>query len=167
MRIKNVFGIFLMSIFVLGTISFCYADSGPNIGINQAKSIANSYLQSHNLPYKVTTATWMIYIKNKQTGKIKLVSVEKWDAMTGGNKERSADPNFLWTYADTTLSWWKVAIADPQGQRVGTIWINAETGKILKYTKITTGMQETGTPLTGLALAILMVLGGFLNTRKK
>lgn len=31
----------------------------------------------------------------------------------------------------------------------------------------TIGMQETGTPLAGIALAILMVLGGFLSTRKK
>ena len=31
----------------------------------------------------------------------------------------------------------------------------------------TIGMLETGTPLAGIALAILMVLGGFLGTRKK
>ena len=166
MRIKNVSRIFLMSILVMGTISLCYADSGPTIGINQAKSIANNYIQSHNLPYKVTTATWMIYIKNKETGKVKLVSTTEWDRMTGGNKFID-DPNFPWTYAGYKYSWWKVAIADPQGNRVGTLWINAETGKILKYTKTTIGMQKTGTPLTGLTLAILMVLGGLLSARKK
>lgn len=31
----------------------------------------------------------------------------------------------------------------------------------------TVGMQETGTPMVGMVLAILMVLGGFISTRKK
>jgi len=31
----------------------------------------------------------------------------------------------------------------------------------------TVGMQETGTPMAGIVLAILMVLGGFISTRKK
>jgi len=31
----------------------------------------------------------------------------------------------------------------------------------------TVGMQETGTPMAGIVLAVLMVIGGFISTRKK
>ena len=49
---------------------------------------------------------------------------------------------------------------------VRSLTINAQP-QVNAATTNTIGMQKTGTPLAGIALAILMVLGGFIGTRKK
>ncbi|MDD3984372.1 MAG: hypothetical protein PHY59_00410 [Methanobacterium sp.] len=36
-------------------MNFAYADTGPNIGPNQAQKIAQNYLNTHNFPYKANT----------------------------------------------------------------------------------------------------------------
>lgn len=133
MTFKNIFKLFLIAIFVIGIVNFAYADSGPTIGESQAKSIAQNYLSSHNLPYKVTTATELIQIKNRQTGSTKWVTPSQWDSMTGNNKFKpEEDPNFEWEYAANYNTAWKVATVDSQGKGTGSIWVNAETGKITK-----------------------------------
>lgn len=39
----------------MGIMNFAYADTGPNIGPNQAQKIAQNYLNTHNFPYKANT----------------------------------------------------------------------------------------------------------------
>ncbi len=49
---------------------------------------------------------------------------------------------------------------------VNSLSINAEP-QVNAASTNTIGMQQTGAPITGIVLAILMVLGGFVGTRKK
>ena len=48
-----------------------------------------------------------------------------------------------------------------------TLNVQAAGGSTETVHAQTVGMQETGTPMAGIVLAILMVLGGFISTRKK
>jgi uncharacterized repeat protein (TIGR01451 family) len=50
---------------------------------------------------------------------------------------------------------------------INSITINAKPQVNAATTTSTVGMQKTGMPLAGIVLAILMVLGGFVGTRKK
>lgn len=146
MAYKGILKIFLITIFLIGTISFAYADSGPTIGENQVKTIAKEYLNSHNLPYKVTTATWMVKIINRKTGNTKWVSWDQWGVMTGDNKFKPDDPTFEWDYVQTgSNTAWKVNAVNSQGDGVGNIWINDETGKVFKTDLKPVNTQNTTT----------------------
>ncbi len=48
-----------------------------------------------------------------------------------------------------------------------TVTIKARTVEAATTQSTTIGMQKTGAPLAGIVLALLMVLGGFISTRKK
>lgn len=142
MKIKGIL-IFLITIFLIGTISFVYADSSPEVGENQAKKIAQDYLDSHNLPYKVSTGTIVVDIKNKKTGAIKWVSPDKAANMTGFYEKEGPLPsnlasNFQWDYNPSppedhrSGEVWKVAVINSQGSNVGAIYIDSNSGEIFK-----------------------------------
>ena len=64
------------------------------------------------------------------------------------------------------------AANDPNTANIEPVTINAVQAATVKIistvnAKGTIGMQETGAPFAAMALAILMVLGGFISTRKK
>ncbi|WP_424354680.1 hypothetical protein [Methanobacterium sp. MBAC-LM] len=76
MALKNIFKIFLITIFVMGILNLAYADSGPTIGANQAKTIAQNYLNAHNLPYTAVTPgwdDWKTKVKDTKTGEVKWI----------------------------------------------------------------------------------------------
>ena len=83
MALKSIFGLFLMIIFVIGTLNFAYANGGPIVGENQAKQSAQNYLNTNNLPYTAVTPNWddlQVKIKDTKTGEIKWIPMSKYDS---------------------------------------------------------------------------------------
>lgn len=60
-----------------------------------------------------------------------------------------------------------VTANDHQGVQTLVTILGASETSTSKVNSQTIGMQNTGIPIAGIVLAILMVLGGFINTRKK
>lgn len=130
MELKKGFQIFLVLIIVFGLFNFAYADSGPTIGANQAKNIAQNYLNSHNLPYTAVTPgwdDWKAKVKDTKTG------AEKWIPVSeakGDSPDFGGPGRYQWVegYNDA----WVVQVNNQNGKNVGRIYVDAETGKVLK-----------------------------------
>ena len=114
----------------MGILNSSYADSGPTIGPNQAKKIAQDYLNSHDLPYKAITPGWDAWktkVRDIKTGAEKWISVD--DA-------REDDPDFggpgkyEWVSGYNTA--WVVQVNDKNRKNVGRIYVDTENGKVLK-----------------------------------
>jgi len=124
----------------LGTVS---ADSGPIIERAQATALAQDYLDSKGLPYTAMTpaySDWKAKVRVNKTGEVKWIPFGEYkeDAFEGtGKYEYIADA-------------WVVRVRDSSGNIVGTIYVDAESGKIISA-KID-GKTETGSsggkPLT-------------------
>ncbi len=130
MALKNIFKIFLITIFVIGILNFAYADSGPTIGANQAKTIAQNYLNAHNLPYTAVTPgwdDWKTKVKDTKTGEVKWIpeSVAKGDSPDFGGPGK-------YEWVSGYNSSWVVQVNDKNGKNVGRIYIDSENGKVLK-----------------------------------
>lgn len=128
MLAKNIFSIFLISIFVFGTLNSAYADSGPNIGANQARLTAQNYLNSHKLPYKAVTPgldNWQVKVKDTKTGETKWIpfNVAKEDSPDFGGPGR-------YDWIEGINSTWIVHVNDNSGKSVGKIYVDSETGKV-------------------------------------
>ncbi|NYB53044.1 MAG: hypothetical protein HVN35_10880 [Methanobacteriaceae archaeon] len=122
MKLKISLIILLLVLLLSG---FSYADSGPNIEASQAKAIAQDYLNSHNLPYTALTpdiqTDWKAKVKVIETGEVKWVvfGEAKQDAMDGTGKY------------EVIMDAWFVEVQDKNGNSMGTICVNPETGKII------------------------------------
>ncbi|BDZ68002.1 hypothetical protein [Methanobacterium ferruginis] len=121
--------------------SVVYADSGPNIEANQAKAIAQDYLNSHDLSYTALTPNietdWKAKVKVIATGEVKWIPYgnAKQDAMEEtGKYEMITDA-------------WIVQVQDKNGNSMGTIYINPDSGKIISVNL--KGTQDTGTGTGG------------------
>jgi len=130
MTLKNIFKILLLALFVIGTLNFAYADSGPTLGANQAKKIAQDYLNSHNLPYTAVTPgwdDWKTKVKDTKTGEVKWIpeSVAKGDSPDFGGPGR-------YEWIEGYNSSWVVQVNNKNGKNVGRIYIDSENGKVLK-----------------------------------
>lgn len=130
MGLKKWIQIFLVLIIAFGLFNCAYADSGPTIGANQAKTMAQNYLNSHNLPYKAITPGWDAWkskVTDTKTGGQKWipVSIAKGDSPDFGGPGR-----YQWVEGYNTA--WVVQVNNQNGKNVGRIYIDAETGKVLK-----------------------------------
>ena len=56
---------------------------------------------------------------------------------------------------------------NPDHNSSSSVSSGSGTGLEAQAARNTVVMQNTGTPIAGILLAILMVLGGFISTRKK
>lgn len=130
MRSKSIFKFFLLAIFVMGILNYSYADSGPTIGANQAKKIAQDYLNSHNLPYRALTPggdAWKAKVKDTKTG------AEKWIPVSDAIEDSpdfGGPGKYEWVSGYNTA--WVVQINDKNRKNVGRIYVDAENGKVLK-----------------------------------
>jgi hypothetical protein len=130
MLTKNIFKLFLIAIFVMGILNSTYADSGPTLGPNQAKTIAQNYLNSHNLPYTAVTPgddAWKAKVKDKKTG------AEKWIPVSeakGDSPDFGGPGKYEWVSGYNTA--WVVQVNDKSGKNVGRIYIDSEKGNVLK-----------------------------------
>ncbi len=71
MAIKNIFKLLVIFILIITILNCSYANAGPEIGPNQAKIIAQDYLNSHNLHYIAVTPdwdAWQFYVKDTRAG---------------------------------------------------------------------------------------------------
>ena len=130
MLAKHIFKLSLIAIFIIGTLSFTYADSGPTLGANQAQKIAQDYLNSHNLPYTAVTPgwdDWKVKVKVKKTGEVKWIPVS--DAK-GDSPDFGGPGKYEWVSGYNTA--WVVQANDKNGKNVGRIYIDSENGKVLK-----------------------------------
>lgn len=122
-------------------LSAVYADSGPNIEANQAKAIAQDYLNSHNLPYQAVTPNiqtdWKAQVKVKATGEIIWIPFGQYksDAMDGAGK-----------YTLITDAW-IVQVQDKNGNNKGNIYISGKDGSIISVN--VEGTDNTGTTNNG------------------
>jgi len=130
MKLKKGLQIFFVLIIAFGLFNCVYADSGPTIGANQAKNIAQNYLNSHNLPYTALTPgwdDWKVKVTDTKTGGQKWIpqSVAKADSPDFGGPGR-----YQWVqgYNDA----WVVQVENQNGKNVGRIYVDAENGSILK-----------------------------------
>ncbi len=133
MAFKSIFNFLVISILIITILNCTYADTGPYVGENQAKHVVQNYLNSHGLPYKVTTATYMIELHDYwKTNHTKWVSSSQFDTMRNNNETFEGEPvdNY---YGSGTPSAWKVNVANSQGREIGNIWVDVYgTGKIIK-----------------------------------
>lgn len=133
MAIKSIFKILVIAILIITILDCSYADTGPYVGENQAKNVAQCYLNSHNLLYKVTTATFMIELYDYQKTKHKKwVSSSQFDTMRKNNETFEGEPvdNY---YGSGTPCAWKVHVSNSQGKEIGSIWIDVDgNGAIIK-----------------------------------
>ena len=133
MAIKSIFKILVITILIITILNCAYADTGPTIGENQAKTIAQDYLNSHNLPYTAITPDgniWYYYVKDTKTGEKEWISIETFihdDTEFGG-------PGKYKKVFDNMYGVWLVQVNNKNGKTVGTIYVDGETGKILKVT---------------------------------
>ncbi len=150
MALKNIFKIFLITIFVMGILNLAYADSGPTIGANQAKTIAQNYLNAHNLPYTAVTPgwdDWKTKVKDTKTGEVKWIpqSEAKGDSPDFGGPGR-----YEWVQGYNSS--WAVQVNDKNGKNVGRIYIDSENGNVLKAildpVSTTNNNQSTSTNAT-------------------
>lgn len=130
MELKNVLKMFLVLIFVLGIFGVVYADSGPTLGANQAQKIAQNYLKANNLPYTAVTpgwSDWKAKVTDTKTG------AQKWIPMS---EAKGDSPDFggpgRYTWVEGYNSAWVVQVNNQNGKNVGRIYVDAETGKVLK-----------------------------------
>ncbi|MEN6292305.1 MAG: PepSY domain-containing protein [Methanobacterium sp.] len=133
MAIKSIFKILVIIILIITILNCAYADTGPSIGENQAKAIAQNYLNSHNLPYTAVTPNgniWYYYVKNTKTGEKEWISINTFihdDPEFGG-------PGIYKKVFDNMYGVWLVQVNSMDGKNAGTIYIDGETGKVLKVT---------------------------------
>ena len=134
MAIKSIFRLLVISILIITILNCTYADTGPQIGPNQAKSIAQKYLNSHNLPYTAITPdwnAWKFYIKDTKTGEKKWLSadvvMEDSPDFDGPGRYKSIPSVF-----DDKSGVWFVQVNNKNGKAVGQIYVDADSGKVLK-----------------------------------
>lgn len=134
MAIKSIFKILVITILIITILNCSYANAGPEIGPNQAKTIAQNYLNSHNLHYTAVTPSWdawKFYVKDTKTGENKWLSFDTvWSDMPdvgGQGIYKSIDSTFNNEYGV-----WFVQVNEKNGKAVGRIYIDDTTGKILK-----------------------------------
>ncbi|HEX3013574.1 MAG TPA: hypothetical protein VHO92_04815 [Methanobacterium sp.] len=131
MAIKSIFKILVLSILIITILNCTYADTGPTIGENQAKTIAQNYLNSHNLTYTAITPNgniWYYYVKDTKTGEKEWISINTFihdDPEFGG-------PGIYKKVFDNMYGVWLVQVTNKNGKHAGTIYVDGETGKILK-----------------------------------
>lgn len=136
MEYKSILKIFLIIIFIIGTLNFTYADAGPTIGENQAKASAQNYLNSHNLPYTAVTHSdddWQIKVNDTKTGEVKWIPFMTWKeqfATPDGIAYPTDNERYIDIYGVPTV--WIVQVSDKNEKNVGQIYVNDETGKVLK-----------------------------------
>ena len=129
----------------MGILNFAYADSGPTIGANQAKTIAQNYLNAHNLPYTAVTPgwdDWKTKVKDTKTGEVKWIpqSEAKGDSPDFGGPGR-------YDWITGYNSSWVVQVNDKNGKNVGRIYIDSENGNVLKtiLDPVSTGNKNQST----------------------
>ncbi len=129
MTLKYILKIFLIVIFAIGTLNFVYANGGPVVGENQAKSSAQSYLNSHDLPYSAITPGWddlKVKVKDTQSGEVKWIPVAVADEDQFNSSEKTR-----YEIIDA-YPVWMIQINDKNGRNVGQIRVDCNTGEILK-----------------------------------
>lgn len=131
MAIKSIFKFAIITILIITILNCAYADTGPTIGENQAKIIAQNYLNSYNLHYTAITPNgnvWYYYVKDTKTGEKEWISIDTFvhdDPEFGG-------PGRYKKVFDNMYGVWLVQINNNNGKYAGTIYVDGETGKILK-----------------------------------
>ncbi|MEN6292847.1 MAG: hypothetical protein ABFD07_12635 [Methanobacterium sp.] len=121
--------LFLIIIIITGGLNVIYADSGPNIGANQAQITANDYLSSHNLHYTAATPSdndWQIKVKDTKTGEVKWISFMEYNS----DMYEHESENRYTSIQDVPTIW--IVNVNDYWKNVGQIYINSETGEILK-----------------------------------
>ena len=133
MAFKSIFKLLAISILIITILNCSYADSGPYVGENQAKHVAQNYLNSHNLPYKVTTTTYMIQLDDYwKTNHTKWITSSQLDTMRENNETFEGEPVDNYVGSGTPFAW-KVHVANSQGKEIGSIWIDVYgNGEIMK-----------------------------------
>lgn len=120
MKSKSIF-ILLIVIFAIGTLNSAYANGGPVIGENQAKISAQNYLNSNNLSYTAVTPGWddlQLKAIDIKTGEVKwipesAIEEDRYDIIDG-------------------FPVWIVQVENKNNENVGQIYIDANTGEVLK-----------------------------------
>jgi hypothetical protein len=129
MTFRDILKVLLIVIFVTGTLNFVYANGGPVVGQNQARSSAQSYLNSHNIPYSAITPKWddlKVKVNDTQIGEVKWIPVAVVDE-DQFNSSRKTRYEIVDAYPV-----WMIQINDKNGKNVGQIRVDCNTGEVLK-----------------------------------
>lgn len=129
MTFRDILKIFLVIILVIGTLNFVYANGGPVVGENQAKTSAQSYLNSHNLPYSAITPRWddlKVKVNDTQTGEVKWIPV-----VIADEDQFNSSGEIRYKVIDA-YPVWMIQINDKNGKNVGQIRVDCNTGEVLK-----------------------------------
>ena len=136
MAIRIIFKILLIAILIITILNCSYANAGPQIGPNKAKTVPQDYLNSHSLLYIALTPNWdawKFYVKDTKTGEKKWLPFDTvWSDMpdVGGPGIYKNIPSIF----NNEYGMWFVQVNDKNGKNVGQIYVDDTTGKILKVT---------------------------------
>ncbi len=137
MAIKSIFKALVIVILIITILDCSYADTGPQVGPNQAKTIAQNYLNTYNLPYTAVTPNldaWKYKAKDTKTGEVKWMSISEWKNYEF-NEPTNASIEYLNRYKSiSNYSAWVVKVNDKDRKNIGQIYVDDTTGKILKVT---------------------------------
>ena len=150
--------IFLLCVIMLGAMCPIYADSPPQITDTQAINIAQDFLDSQGLSYKASSATLKTKARAVATGEI---TWEDYGVVKNDSPDFGGPGNF-----EFIVTAWAVQVVDNNGNNIGIIYVNAETGEIIETTISGVPMESTGVPIAGLVLSILMISAGFVISKK-
>ena len=139
-KIKKIIDIIIISILLIGIINTTYADTPPSIGENQAKMIAQKYLNNHGLSYyKAKTPVpqdWRVKVKDTKTGKTKWIPYLTYRSDYKGDNpfDDTTIPRYNIIFSKKTVgesikSRWFVPVYH-HGKKVGTVYVSTETGKV-------------------------------------
>ncbi len=163
MKLKNIFRLFLIIIFVAGSLNFAYANGGPVIGENQAKKVAQNYLNSNNLSYTAITHGWddlQVNAIDTKTGQI------KWIPVSVADEDSLKQDRYHLIDGDLV---WIVQVNDKNNESVGQIYVDANTAevikaiiddKVLKGNFTDTLLDNMGIIMGILGIICLSILGG-------
>lgn len=122
--------IFIFTSILFLSFSCIYADGGPPpLNEKTARSIAQDYLESNNLPYTALTPThseMKIKVKVKSTGKSKWISMDTLNEILN---QKPGDEE-IYEFYDSYSFVYVVKVVDKNGAYKGNIYVNAESGAI-------------------------------------
>lgn len=150
--------IFFLLVLMLGAMYPVYADSPPQITETQAINIAQDFLNSQELSYKAISTTLKTKARVVATGEI---TWEDYGVVKNDSPDFGGPGNF-----EFIVTAWAVQLVDNNGNSVGIIYVNAETGEIIETTISGVPMESTGVPIAGLVLSILIIVAGFVISKK-
>lgn len=143
MKVNNALLAVIFGFMLIFVFNVAYADSGPLLSTLQAEKSAQDYLDTHgyssykaDIPGEYPNVEILAKVKVKSTGEIKWIDfgVAKADAMD----------DYTHKYEIIVSSAYVVDVLNPNGAKVGEIYVDGEDGSIVYTDLPDNGNSDSG-----------------------